>query len=282
MAIIRPPKSGPKKKQIEKKKLTGKPVAATNKQQGSKKPSTKKTVSKKKTAPAKQKSFSPPDILKTVEDWTKWLGSESISNVSKWLEGLSQADISVELGLSLQTLSKALLRPTVDMPDDYNAWLDYFSDMTRAETEHFILTHTDTLDNEAMAAGNRWLHIAENPELIDKIVKGRLETRKAEEAGDIMAAAKSGDDLKLYEALRNDIAWKIKDAGGRDTTSLIKQLNEVTLHLNTIYRERGMTDEQQNSNIRKMLINARNRSRRPKQQAVQTISDFEDHEGENV
>ena len=35
-----------------------------------------------------------------------------------------------------------------------------------------------------------------------------------------------------------------------------------------------MKDDQQD-NIRKLLINARNRARRPKQQAVQTISDVE-------
>lgn len=217
--------------------------------------------------------------LETEADWLKWLDGVSIGQLSQMLENTTPDSLDIELGLALKNIANRLLKPTVRLPDDHNGWLDYFSSKTREETESFIETHR--LDNEARAAGMRWLQIADNPALIDKIINSRLETRKQEELGDIMSAAKSGDDLKLYEAIRDQLAWKIQDgAGGRDMSVLIKQLNEVTTHLNAIYRERGMKDDQQ-SNIRKLLVNARQRARRPKQQATLTISDFEEDDVES-
>ena len=218
----------------------------------------------------------PPKDLKSEQDWLKYLRGVSIIQVSNYLEETPLDSIDVTQSLALRNVATRILKATEKLPDGFNQWLDYFSDMTRAETEAFIDAHEETMDNEAMAAGKRWLQIAENPALIDKIVNSRLESRRAEELGDIMGAARSGDDLKLYEAIRDNLAYKIQDgSGARDMSVLIKQLNEVTVHLNSIYRERGMKDEQQ-SNIRKLLINSRQRSRRPKQQAVKRISDLDD------
>lgn len=220
--------------------------------------------------------ITPPKELKSEAEWIQYLNGVSITQVSHYLETTSPDSIDVTQALALKDIATKILKRLQKLPDGFNEWLEYFSGMTPAQTETFLEEHEHTLDNEALAAGKRWLQIRENPALIDKIVNSRLQSNKQEEIGDIMQAAKSGDDLALYEALRNNIAWKIQDgAGARDTTPLIKQLNEVTAHLNTIYRERGMKDEQQ-SNIRKMLIGARNRNRRPKQQAIKTISDLED------
>lgn len=221
-----------------------------------------------------------PENMSTENDWLKYLNTVSIMQVSDYLEGASPDDIDVTQALVLKNAASRILRALEKQPDGFNEWLDYFSGMTRAETENFIDTHSLTMDNEAMAAGKRWLQIAENPALIDKIVNSRLESRKAEQIGDIMQAAKSGDDLALYEAIRDNLAYKIQDgSGARDMSVLIKQLNEVTTHLNTIYRERGMRDNQQD-NIRKLLINSRQRQRRPKQQAIKKISDIEDDDFE--
>lgn len=225
-------------------------------------------------------AFNPltPPKLETEADWLKYLDGVSIAQLSQMLENRAPDAIDVEFGLALRLIANRLLKPLEKLPSDHNGWLEYFSTMTREETESFIETHR--LDNEAKAAGMRWLQIAENPALIDKIINSRLQSSKAEELGDIMTAAKSGDDLQLYEAIRNNIAWKIQEgSGARDMSVLIKQLNEVTTHLNSIYRERGMKDDQQ-SNIRKLLVTARQRSRRPKQQAKMTISDFEDDDTE--
>lgn len=220
-----------------------------------------------------------PTHLESEQDWHKFLNSVSIEQVSNYLETQNPDSIDVTQALVLRKISNMILRATRKSPDGFNEWLEFFSGMTPEETEQFIDEHP-MLDNEAQAAGKRWLQIRENPALIDKIVNSRLQSSKQEEIGDIMEAAKSGDDLALYEALRNNIAWKIQDgAGARDTTPLIKQLNEVTAHLNTIYRERGMVGDQQD-NIRKMLINARARQRRPKQQAIKRISDMEDDDFE--
>ena len=216
-----------------------------------------------------------PKHLTTEDDWLKYLNTVSIAQVSEYLETKSPDSIDVTQALVLRNIAESIIRATRKSPDGFNEWLEFFSGMTPEETELFIDEHP-MLDNEARAAGKRWLQIRDNPALIDKIVNSRLQSSKQEEIGDIMEAAKTGDDLALYEALRNNIAWKIQDgAGARDTTPLIKQLNEVTAHLNTIYRERGMKGDQQD-NIRKLLINSRQRQRRPKQQAVQRISDIED------
>lgn len=274
-----------KKKKIEKKILEKQPAEVTPKKPKKvvkdinvpDKPKPVKKAVKKK--PAVKKTFTPPKDLKTEKQWAEWMSGESIGDVSEWLGKLSPGDVGVELALALRTLSERLTKPTEALPEDHNGWLDYFSTMTRDETEEFIATHR--LSNEARAAGERWLMIADNPALIDKIINSRLESSKESELADIMEAARSGDDLKLYEALRDNISYKIKTAGSRDMTTLIKQLNEVTTHLNSIYRERGLKDEQQ-SNIRKLLVNARQRARRPKQQAVQTISDYESNDSEDV
>lgn len=284
MAIIRPARGGgQKRKSPEVTKVAT--VIDTKKAQIEKKQAAvkekkpvqeKKKSPPKKKAPAKPKLLSPPKDLKTEAQWIQFLSGESIARVSQWLEKQTPASIDVTMALALRQLANRILKATDKQPDGFNQWLDYFSSMTRAETEAFIEAHRESLDNEAMAAGMRWLQIAENPALIDKIVNSRLESRKMEEIGDIMEAAKSGDDLKLYEAIRNNLAYKIQDgAGSRDMSALIKQLNEVTAHLNSIYRERGMKDSQQD-NIRKLLMSARQRSRRPKQQAVLRISDLED------
>lgn len=220
--------------------------------------------------------LAPPKELKSEHDWIQYLNGVSIAQVSNYLEGKSPDSIDVTQALALKNMATSILKAVEKLPDGFNEWLEYFSGMTPLQTESFLEAHDITLDNEAIAAGRRWLQIRENPALIDKIVNSRLESRKQEELGDIMSAAQSGDDLVLYEAIRNNIAWKIQEgSGARDMSVLIKQLNEVTTHLNAIYRERGMKDEQQ-SNIRKLLISSRQRSRRPKQQAVKTISDMEE------
>lgn len=298
MAIIRPARGGgpnkktddvtkvaavidTKKKQIEKKKAVAKKPIADKEKTPVKKAVAKPKSKAKKKAPAKPKLLSPPKTLKTEAQWKKYLGGVSIEQVSEYLEKTTPDSIDVTMALALRQIANKLIKATEKQPDGFNQWLDYFSDMTRGETELFIETHRESLDNEAMAAGMRWLQIAENPALIDKIVNSRLESRKAEELGDIMTAAKSGDDLVLYEAIRNNIAYKIQEgSGARDMSVLIKQLNEVTTHLNAIYRERGMKDDQQ-SNIRKLLVNARQRARRPKQQATMTINDYEDGDVES-
>lgn len=278
MAIERPARGGGHNKNDGDAESIGDIINAKQKQIEKK---TRKAVEEMLAAPAHKllnavNPLTPPE-LKTEAQWLRYLDGLSIGQLSQYLEGKSPDSIEMEMGLALRTIAERFLKPTEKLPDDHNGWLDYFSTMTREDTEAFIETHR--LNNEAKAAGMRWLQIAENPALIDKIINSRLESRKAEELGDIMSAAKSGDDLVLYEAIRNNIAYKIQEgSGARDMSVLIKQLNEVTTHLNAIYRERGMKDEQQ-SNIRKLLVSARQRSRRPKQQAKMTIADYEEDDG---
>lgn len=286
MAIIRPARGGgPKKKKDDVTKVAA--VIDTKKKQIEKKQAIKKgspkksSATKKKTPPAK-KAFAPPKDLKSETDWIKWLNGVSIEQVSEYLEKTPPASIDITFATVLRTAARRMIKATEAAPVNYNEWLEYFSTMTREETEAFIEAHSHSMSNEAYAAGKRWLQIAENPALIDKIVNSRLESRKAEELGDIVAAAKSRDEVKMFEAIRDNIAYKIQDgSGARDMTVLIKQLREVSTVLAELYRAHGLTDEAQ-SNIRKILLKARQRSSRPKQQATQTISDFEETDEESV
>lgn len=284
MAIQRPAadkKTGPKNKEqiasvgdvIEQKQKK----LATTKKTTAKKPATKKAPANKKAA-KKETGLLPPKHLKSEGDWKSYLQSVSIAKVVDYLEKKPER-INVTLALVLRRIAHKILKLTEKQPNNYNDWLEFFSSMTPEETETFLTDHNGSLDNEASAAGERWLLIKDNPTLIDKIVNSRLEQRKTEELGDIMAASKSGDRVALFEAIRDNIAYKISEnAGARDMTVLIKQLNEVTLTLDELYRARGDKGDG-NSSVRKLLLKSRKRASRPKaSQAAKRISDDEDDE----
>lgn len=249
-----------KKKQLASKKKTAKPAAK-------KKSPAKKTAAKK--APAKQK------VPKTEREWITYVENASFADLKKLLESKG-GKLNVMAMNAVNQQINALAKLTTAVPTDYNGWLEFFSDMTRDETEEFMETHKLTLDNEAVAAGKRWLLIYENPALIDRIVQGRLQQQKSEEIGSILTAAKSRDRIQTFEALRDNIAYKLEDGtGARDMTVMIKQLNEVMSTLDELYREAGVKDDQ-NSSIRKLLIKSRKMAARPRaSQAAQTIEDAE-------
>jgi hypothetical protein len=270
------------------KKLAAKP--RINKKQGSTKPrtnrkstsaDTKKKPAAKKRAPAKPKTLLPPKHLKTQSDWKSYFESVVIGKLIEYMEKKPDK-ITVTMAIVLRAIANRILKLTEAFPTNYNDWLEYFSTMTPEETEAFVSDHSGVLGNEGRAAGMRWVAIADNPTMIDKIVNSRLEQRKTEELGDIMAASKSGDRVQLFEAIRDNIAYKISEnAGARDMTVLIKQLNEVTLTLDELYRARGDKGDG-NSSVRKLLLKARKRAQRPKSsQAAQTIDDAEDDDDED-
>lgn len=233
-------------------------------------------VPTKKKAPAKKKVAAP----KNEREWIKYIEGMKLSELMSFLESKGGKLNVTALAVVNSHVTKItkLLAP---LPSDHNGWLDYFSSMTNSETETFLETHVLTLDNEAVAAGKRWLQIYENPALIDRIVTSRLQQAKSEEVGNILTAAKSGDRIKTFEALRDNLAYKLQDgSGARDMTVLIKQLNEVMVTLDELYRETGQKDDQ-NSSIRKLLVRSRKMASRPRaSQAATKISDVESGDDE--
>lgn len=273
--------AGSKKKKADEATPVAAIVDSKKKQLASKKKSSaaaakKKSPAKKtaKKAPAKKKPAA-EKLPKTEREWINYVEKSSFADLKKLLESKG-GKLNVMAMNSVNQQINALAKLTTAVPTDYNGWLEFFSDMTRDETEEFMETHKLTLDNEAVAAGKRWLLIYENPALIDRIVQGRLQQQKSEEIGSILTAAKSRDRIQTFEALRDNIAYKLEDGtGARDMTVMIKQLNEVMSTLDELYREAGVKDDQ-NSSIRKLLIKSRKLAARPRaSQAAQTIEDAE-------
>lgn len=259
-----------KKKKLNTKK---KSTAADAKTNNPEKPdsSKKKTPAKKK--PAKKKAA--PKVPKNEREWIIYIEKMSVGAMLQFLDSKSGKLNKMAQSVIKKKLAE-MTKLVTDLPTEYNGWLEYFSTMTRNETEEYMEAHVLTLDNEAVAAGNRWLHIYENPTLIDRIVNSRLQQEKSEEVGDILKAAKSGDRLKTFEAIRDNLAYKLQDGtGARDMTVLFKQLNEVMVTLDELYRETGQKDAD-HSSIRKLLIKSRKMASRPRaRQAEMTIADAE-------
>ena len=287
MAIKRPDlrAAGPRKKKDDGDATAVAVIIDTKKKALSSKKSTKSTEVKtkkatkqsiKKKAPVKKKVTAP----KNEREWIKYIEGMKLSELMSFLESKGGKLNVTALAVVNSHVTKItkLLAP---LPSDHNGWLDYFSSMTNSETETFLETHVLTLDNEAVAAGKRWLQIYENPALIDRIVTSRLQQAKSEEVGNILTAAKSGDRIKTFEALRDNLAYKLQDgSGARDMTVLIKQLNEVMVTLDELYRETGQKDDQ-NSSIRKLLVRSRKMASRPRaSQAATKISDVESGDDE--
>lgn len=240
--------------------------------------SSKSTEVKKKKATSrssKPKKNAPP---KTEREWINHINEMKVGDLISFISDNAGKLNVTALSVINSNITK-LTQSITGFPVDYNGWLEFFSSMTRNETEQFMDTHIMTLDNEAVAAGKRWLQIYDNPTLIDRIVTSRLQQTKSEEVGDILVAAKSGDRVKTFEALRDNLAYKLQDgSGARDMTVLIKQLNEVMVTLDELYRETGQKDDS-GSSIRKLLLRSRKMASRPRaSQAAATIEDVESME----
>jgi len=268
----------------------------TNKEQGSKQPrinkkstaaDTKKKPTKKATSAKKPRTSTPkkkdaPKLPKNEREWVAYIEGMTIGAMLMFLDSKAgKLNVTAQhvIKKKLAEMSKLI----TDLPTDHNGWLEFFSNMTRDETEIYMAEHVLTLDNEARAAAQRWILIYDNPTLIDRIMTSRLQQEKSEEVGDILKAAKSGDRLKTFEAIRDNLAYKLQDGtGARDMTVLFKQLNEVMVTLDELYRETGQKDAD-HSSIRKLLIKSRKMAARPRaRQAAATISDAEDDDDEDM
>lgn len=268
-------KSMVRKKPEHEKKST---AADAKKKTGSPK---KTSVASKKKAPAKRKPAAP----KTPKNEREWI---------TYIEGMKLADLLAfldskhgKLNVTAQTVIKKkieeMTRLLTTLPNDYNGWLEFFSTMTPDETERFLDTHVLTLDNKAVAAGKRWAQIYDNAALIDRMITSKLQQEKSEDISSILDAAKSGDRIRTFEALRDNIAYKLEEgSGARDMTVLMKQLNEAMVTLDELYREAGLKDES-GSSIRKLLMRSRKMASRPKaRQAATTIEDAEADEDDDL
>lgn len=286
MAIQRPDRgaAGPRNKNSDEATPVAE-IVNTKKQTLAAKKSTaaaskKKPAAKKKT-PAKPKKKAAPKLPRNESEWIKYIEAMKISDLLSFLD--SKAG---KLNVTAQTVIKRKLADMTqlitDLPSDYNGWLDYFSSMTPDETDRFLEAHVLTLDNEAVAAGKRWAQIYENPALIDRMVTSKLKQEQKEEIGNILTAAKSGNRIATFEALRDNLAYKLEDgSGARDMTVLIKQLNEVMVTLDELYREAGVKDDA-GSSIRKLLMRSRKMAARPKaRQAATTIAEAEEDDDED-
>jgi hypothetical protein len=256
------------------------PVAAVldkkKKAIAAKKTPAKKAPAKKKTAAKKPaaKKKAAPKLPKTEREWITYIEKSTVADLLAMAGGKQKLTLPAQHALKKKMAE--LHNLLVDLPTDFNGWLDFFSTMTRDETEKYMEEHVLTLDNPARAAGQRWILIYENPVLIDRLVTSRLQQEKKEDVGSILAAARSGDRQKTFEAARDNLAYKLEEgAGARDMSVLFKQLNDVMLTLDEIYREKGIKDEG-NSSIRKLLIKSRKMASRPKaRQAAMTIAEAE-------
>lgn len=243
---------------------------AAKKSPAKKAPAKKKTAAKKTTA----KKKAAPKLPKTEREWITYIEKSTVADLLAMAGGKQKLTLPAQHALKKKMAE--LHNLLTDLPTDFNGWLDFFSTMTRDETEKYMEDHVLTLDNPARAAGQRWILIYENPVLIDRLVTSRLQQEKKEDVGSILAAARSGDRQKTFEAARDNLAYKLEEgAGARDMSVLFKQLNDVMLTLDEIYREKGIKDEG-NSSIRKLLIKSRKMASRPKaRQAAMTIAEAE-------
>lgn len=233
----------------------------------------KKPATKKKTA-AKKKAV--PKLPRNEKEWIKYIEAMTLGDLLSFIDSKA-GKLNVTAQAVIKRKIDDMTKLVSDLPSDYNGWLEYFSSMTPDETDQFLVAHVLTLDNEAVAAGKRWAQIYENPALIDRMVTSKLKQEQREEIGNILTAAKSGDRIKTFEALRDNLAYKLEDgSGARDMTVLIKQLNEVMVTLDELYREAGVKDDS-GSSIRKLLIRSRKMAQRPKaRQAAMTIAEAEE------
>lgn len=241
-----------------------------------KKGSTKKSESsaEKTNAPADKKIVSPPKS-KGELGWIEFMRTASFFDVMKYLKE-DHGDLTVSEAVLLRNMATRMLKMTEKAPQNYNQWLDYFSPMTATETSDFIEANRSNMSNEAYAAARRWVEIHDDPSLIDKITQSRLEQKKSEELGNILTAAQSGDRVQTFEALRDNMAYKLQEgSGARDMTVLVKQLNEVMVTLDEMYREKGIKDVE-NSPIRRIMEQSRKRAHRPrKSRSAATIKEME-------
>lgn len=238
----------------------------------------KKATAAKKSRTSTAKKKAAPKLPKNEREWINYLDGMKLPQLIAFLESKA-GKLNVTAQTIVQKRISELTQLITALPSDYNGWLDYFSSMTPDETELFLLNHVLSLDNEAVAAGKRWAQIYENPALIDRMVTSKLQQEKSQEVGSILTAAKSGDRIKTFEVLRDNLAYKLEDgSGARDMTVLIKQLNETMVTLDELYRERGDKDDG-NSSIRKLLIRSRKMASRPRaRQAAMTIAEAEAEE----
>lgn len=229
----------------------------------------------KKKAPAKPKKKAAPKLPRNESEWIKYIEGMKLSELLTFIDSKA-GKLNVTAQAVIKRKIDDMTKLITDLPSDYNGWLEYFSSMTPDETDLFLVNHVLTLDNEAVAAGKRWAQIYENPALIDRMVTSKLKQEQREEIGNILTAAKSGDRIKTFEALRDNLAYKLEDgSGARDMTVLIKQLNEVMVTLDELYREAGVKDDA-GSSIRKLLVRSRKMAARPKaRQAATTIAEAE-------
>lgn len=258
-------------------KSTGKKSQKSSKRSSkSKKPDCSYCARRKDGQLCKRHASPAPSLPKNEREWIDHIKEMKVGDLLTFMES-NTGKLNVTALTVVQKLSEDLSRHTSGIPTDYNGWLDFFSSMTPAETEQFMEAHFLSLGNESSAAGKRWLNIADNPAQIDRIVQGRLQQKKKEEIGNILTAARSRNRIETFEALRDNIAYKLEDgSGARDMTVLIKQLNEVMSTLDELYREAGVKDDS-NSSIRRLLVRSRKMASRPRaRQAAATIEDVEE------
>ena len=286
MAIKRP-KGSSKPKQIEGKDPIAvaaviddkkKSTSADKKTPHQKSKTTKATPPKKVKSGAvakKKRATAKPKMPTTEAQWLTYIDKMSVGAMLQFLDSKG-GKLSVTAQSVIKKKLADMTRLITDLPTDYNGWLEYFKGMTPDETGKFLEKNVLTLGNEAVAAGKRWVKIGDNPALIDRIVTSRLQQEKTAQLGNILIAAQSGDRIKTFEALRDNLAYKLEDgSGARDMTVLIKQLNEAMVTLDELYRESGQKDDG-NSSIRKLLIKSRKMASRPRaRQATMTIAEAE-------
>lgn len=112
------------------------------------------------------------------------------------------------------------------MQKDYDAWLNYFKQLSPNKIRLLAQTGLDILPTEGYAALRRWHDIISNPGRIDKIHRSGLNNGSQTET--ITELAKANDRYGVLKATRDKIAQKLdQGAGNRDTTDLSKQIVEI-------------------------------------------------------
>lgn len=112
---------------------------------------------------------------------------------------------------------------------DYDAWLNYFKELSPNKIKILAVTGRDILPTEAYAALSRWHDIITHPHRIDKIHQSGLTNPNRDEGyKSITQLALDNDRLGVLEATRNQIAEKLeKGAGARDTAALAREMTEI-------------------------------------------------------
>lgn len=155
----------------------------------------------------------------------------------KWLFNLP-AKYFVQLSMEWNERN---LKIKIKPQENYDAWLNYFKNMSPRVIKMLAATGQDFLPTEAYAALSMWHDIISNPHRINKIHQsGLTNAPKDKNRLSISQLALNNDRLGVLKATRDQIAEKLeKGAGARDTAALAREMTEIMTQISDYEKRIG-------------------------------------------